>query len=1001
MQEITINLQDLEDALVGDLDAFQRILIDNPATLNVATMTMMRERAEAVRQADANNSYALTILGYLRSNPGFHNFHNGHSAVQWLEQAAAAPMSNPWAMHGLANMHRAGNYRNDKLEAAKLYRSAVRLLGPRVAIRSGIAKLISTCNTSLILAQCAMATHDVEKLRLAGREIKFEAIRVIYDDPDNTISLAVKDKLLVKIIPMEGAFGDNSRGDHLKVLRLVAESHARQSERLLLDRDDVELLAPFVEPGPAVVVPQGGLFNGAQLFGGVAPVVPIVAPKAAEPVDALQLGMQMLEFANVCLEHFKSILLTYRKDYPYHQVNVGYIEESIDVLYHLIHTINARVGAVHVDVSDPSQVADVVGDLMSAEKMDTEQYYLLADLILKLDSEAYFINHKDKYRLMISLLGRVAEPMREKCDAYEIILWQAMANIRSELTTFAGERPAFNCVRFETLVNLIAGPGSAKLITYSRSTENSLLGTPKATEILKKHFDNSNVPTFSFEKLLCSSYEEAIAVDLLETEAKAKAAEAEVAKAAAKTVKKEEVEAAATEAVKKAAEAKAAQAKVNATEVKAPLDIVYLETQLLNNFLESVKFVAAKGALLSSGKADPDMLVLDHKGMGAGMKRGVMLAKKGRKENVFVPMDPQQARESHRRDMFVKCIDRARDQYKIEYKLTKVPEADQLRESCHAGMTANERLLLILDYLEKSSGKFYKGSFKLYLLRNLAAALNWGNVKLIESDPWAFTKQLCVTVRKQLADEAALLLPPVPAADGTVPGTPVAGSTFWSMYSQSTSWLKRKMGRQSSVDGVAVPAQQPVSGSEDGLELTSVGDLDLLPLSPAAVAPEGSEVVSPVVLQENGANDPIATQTAAQQAAQSPVNQVKAQSVGGGFFAGLFSRGTAPVATPVASSPSAVDVVAPPQSVLEVEVFPEFPSEEVLVLKSFTADEAFSLGSGEGGAFFQPVEEGAVEEEEDDDAFVAALVGQLARQPTYFEEEAVDLESGSPAQLDL
>ncbi len=535
-EQMTIKEADFESALCGDLKAFEKIFFKEPDKISKFTAQSMLERAHAALQEDPQNNAALTIIGFALSCYVIgHETQDDKASSQYLEKAA--DMGNPWAMVGLANLHRLGRAGLfSKETAATLYLNALKILVDNKFIILAFEKIAIhelSSNLQLVYAWTTKNVNIFLRLNRYSASWRGESIIMVSEVASESLSLAMKDELILLIMSI-------SKSEILQFYEsvhwsIIASSYTRIAERKLMgtDASDAVMLEDYLD--------EGEYFAALE-------------KKALAREAEMALGVEMLTYANDLLEQMKSVKVV--------------DNERVSQLHDLIQSTNLRCTARHVDLDDSTQVAETVEMLVADEVLGAEKFYLLAELILKLDTSTYFINSKDKYRLIISLLGQVSSEAQENIYGYDILLRQALANHISVQPVLAQ-----SCVkdqvlaRFAVLADLVMGSGSTKLIKYCPLIEQQFMGTPKALEILDEHFGDVKVKTI--EKVLYESYSDA----------------------------------------------------------SSPLDIVYLEKRLLETFVDTVKCAAARQVFLASQSNDIDNLVIDSGNYGAGMRRHLFFEK--------------------------------------------------------------------------------------------------------------------------------------------------------------------------------------------------------------------------------------------------------------------------------------------------------------------------------------------------------------------------------------
>jgi len=196
-----------------------------------------------------------------------------------------------------------------------------------------------------------------------------------------------------------------------------------------------------------------------------------------------------LNLANACLEQLEQI--------DHCRINYLLLREKILIIL-------ARHKQLSVNLDDAEQMAATVTELL-AFTITPECYYLLADLIMRFNTQDIFINHKDKYRLIISLLSKVPAIDHQHCPLYDMLLTQAIANLNgsySKLTLNTQNDILY--LNFARLTDLICGPGSGMMVQYNPQIERQLLTRDDSSELLLAEFNTDNVMTF--EQLIYKSY---------------------------------------------------------------------------------------------------------------------------------------------------------------------------------------------------------------------------------------------------------------------------------------------------------------------------------------------------------------------------------------------------------------------------------------------------------------------------------------------------------------
>lgn len=196
-----------------------------------------------------------------------------------------------------------------------------------------------------------------------------------------------------------------------------------------------------------------------------------------------------LQFAVQCVEHLEKL-----EEFAVNQL----------ILTDTIELVQARWMLATLDLDEPQNVFDIVEKLVSIKTLG-ESHYLLADLLMRLNTENIFLNHKDKYRLIIGLLSRVDEETKLRAPAFALLLKNAIASLQSIQTAADFSTPDDTVyLSFKQVVQAVPGlPDHSKLL-YSPRLEYELTQSEKAQKHITDTF--GKCPIVTFEQLIYKSY---------------------------------------------------------------------------------------------------------------------------------------------------------------------------------------------------------------------------------------------------------------------------------------------------------------------------------------------------------------------------------------------------------------------------------------------------------------------------------------------------------------
>lgn len=653
--DLPIRRSEFESALSGNMEALVHLVTLPAEGFNQATAAFLLAQANLLIAADPKNHCALTIKGFAISLAilGAEAGYNPKAALTCLEKAAS--MGNPWALYLAGNIYRLGaGSETNFVKAAKCYRRALQILGDNELVK-GVFIDMST-------------THNQRQ----GNYESYYEYCLYLDDVTNLLPYG--SNTLKKIVSL--LYYDQDPALTLdKKLDYAARLSALKSENIPKEKD------------------KDFLFTWGMLYAQAAKQALV-----SQEIDQLE---EKINLANDCLDRLK-----------YLKGDKSRILGLEDVILMMVADIEQQ----NTDLDDPVAVVKAVNALL-AVKIDTKKFFLLADFLMRLNTEEIFFNHKDKYRLIISLLSKVDIAERVSCHGFDIILGQSICNLNNiNVTNGSNYQPVGVCVRFETAAELIGGPGCAKLIAYTPDVEDALLRQEKSQAALTEHFGAAQISTF--DRILYNSYEDSF----------------------------------------------------------EGLDLQFLEGHLLAQFQRGIeaaeKTAEALQAAINASKSKtffPDDIKINHGNHGIIRKR------------LMARDNPVEAAAQHKRDLMIEALDRAITELEATMKVSAalysqfayyphhLRVAKKLLEDCKLTSMLGGVQSLVVKYLTEDDGKLHKYAFKMFFLRQLAQALNMGNIKTLETNPYEFLSKMRTFLNLQcIVNNEVPAQPALPAAQVAV-----------------------------------------------------------------------------------------------------------------------------------------------------------------------------------------------------------------------------------------
>jgi hypothetical protein len=630
--EISIRRSEIQSALTGDMQALVNLVTLPVEEFNQAAATFLLEQANLLIAEDPKNHCALTVKGFALSLAilGAEAGYDPQAALKCLETAAS--MGNPWALYLAGNIYRLGaSGEIDFVKAAKCYRRALQILGDNEVVKSVFSDMHHNNNSTLSQMDANFDSY-------------YEYCMCLGDISNARYGRAAT---LKKMLPLLYYDQDPALTLHRK-LDYATRLSPLKSENIGQEND------------------KDFLFAWAMLYA--------QAAKKALVSQEIDLLEEKINLANDCLDRLKYL----KGDKP----KILELEDAILMIV-------ADVEQQNTDLDDPIAVVKTVNALL-AVKIDTKKFFLLADFLMRLNTEEIFFNHKDKYRLIISLLSKVDMAERACCQGFDILLGQSICNLNNiNVTNGINYQPAGVCVRVETVAELIGGPGCAKLITYTPDVEDVLLRQENAKRVLTDHFGSAQVSTFN--RLLYNSYEDNF----------------------------------------------------------EGLDLLFLEEHLLAQFQQGIEAVQKRAeelqAAINGSKSKtffPDDIKINHGNHGIIRKRLIARDK------------PAEGAAQHKRDLMVEALERAIAELEATMKVSTalysqfayyphhLRVAKKLLEDCKLASKLGGVQSLVVKYLSEDDGKLHQYAFKMFFLRQLAQALNMGNIKTLETKPHEFLSKI-------------------------------------------------------------------------------------------------------------------------------------------------------------------------------------------------------------------------------------------------------------------
>ncbi len=276
--------------------------------------------------------------------------------------------------------------------------------------------------------------------------------------------------------------------------------------KMALLNDDIEIQKPEWKPITEITMPQTE-WNVILSVGERQNLLRLISPRSASGLSEIK----NTDFLNELYIFYSSQAdASDESDDQAFESNLHLAKKCLQLLgkskllHDSIALIEIRRELQNVQLDDLQNVAKLVNQLLCITN-DNEVYYLLAELLMKLDTETIFINHKDKFRLIISLLSKVDDHTRVKCLDYDLILLQTLESLYSIQASFRiNFTNTTKYIPFQQIVRVVYGPDYNNNVPYSPNFENSLLHIEANEQKLLEHFGTTEIE--SFEKQIYKSY---------------------------------------------------------------------------------------------------------------------------------------------------------------------------------------------------------------------------------------------------------------------------------------------------------------------------------------------------------------------------------------------------------------------------------------------------------------------------------------------------------------
>lgn len=444
VEEINLYHRDICEAFTGQIEALERILNTPVAEINQATAQFLINEATRHLNINPKNHNAITLMGFAKSilKPENANAPDHEAALGCYLQAAE--MGNTAAMCCAAHCYaKAQGTAQDTLTAARYFRRAL------------------------------VAQPDNEAIKTAFTTM----IRRYYCPPATLYEYYIALKMNI----------DD------KSLTTVRKQYSQYLESLYKDEDPLLTKAIKVQYA-SIICPH--LQDSSILVNAANQTIFIMGMFTCWEIDICDPSKE--EFITKKLQTIIGYHETLTANEP-QNTNVSAL-----ILRDSFELIQAKRLIADLDILNPQAVLEVVELLLSIETC-SEPYYLLADLIMKLETDRIFLNHKDKYRLILGLLSKVHENIREQCINFDILLKQSIASLISIQTTYISNDTPDETVylSFRNLLKLLPDYNNLA-IPYSPRLEYELLQSKKAQEQIQKQYGDR--PIVTFESLLFKSY---------------------------------------------------------------------------------------------------------------------------------------------------------------------------------------------------------------------------------------------------------------------------------------------------------------------------------------------------------------------------------------------------------------------------------------------------------------------------------------------------------------
>ncbi len=442
-EDVTIRRLDLQPILTGHLDALEQFILRPIETFNQATAAFILEHTALALLADPKNHCALTLDGFIRliAKPANANKADLPAALRCFEQAAN--MGNPFALVCAADCYaNAKGTEQNLIKAAKYYRRALQILGDHAKTKTDFDQMIKRFECPVeAYYQHHITTKQISKMSLFPNY--WEYLCLLYYDQDPALTKELKVQYAKIICPLR--------------------------------EDDV------FKPSRYSKSPIAENFL----------VCGMIACWEADacPIEDVDMITTKLKFAVACVEQLEAL---------------G--EQAVNqlILTDTIELTQARWMLATIDIDDPQNIFDIVEKLISIKTLD-ESSYLLAELLMRLNTQNIFVNHKDKYRLIIGLLSKVDEATKARHPEFNVLFKNAIASLQSIQTAADFSKPDDTIyLSFKQLINAVPGLRDNSKLLYSPRLEYELTNAEKARQLIVEKF--GDYPIVTFEQLIYKSY---------------------------------------------------------------------------------------------------------------------------------------------------------------------------------------------------------------------------------------------------------------------------------------------------------------------------------------------------------------------------------------------------------------------------------------------------------------------------------------------------------------